>query len=201
MTGLPAELTVGEVAQRSGVAVSALHFYEAKGLIHSQRTAGNQRRYSRDMLRRIAIIRAAQRVGMPLAGIREALEVGLFVPATRYIDAQRHRGLMLKRWLEEVFGKVELLHVPAFGLPTPTLAECAGHAASPTLSDAYGRFTWPFAFLGLPSIVVPVGFQKDGLPAGMQLAGRPFAEALLLNAAHLYQRETRWHEKAPALPK
>ena len=67
------ELTVGEVAQRSGTTVSALHFYEAKGLIHSQRTAGNQRRYSRDMLRRIAIIRAAQRVGMPLASIRDAL--------------------------------------------------------------------------------------------------------------------------------
>ena len=116
-------------------------------------------------------------------------------------DRRGRRLAREKRWLEEVFGKVELLHVPAFGLPTPTLAECAGHAASPTLSDAYGRFTWPFAFLGLPSIVVPVGFQKDGLPAGMQLAGRPFAEALLLNAAHLYQRETRWHEKAPALPK
>lgn len=66
-------LTVGELAQRSGVAVSALHFYEARGLIRSTRTPGNQRRYPRDMLRRIAIIRAAQRVGMPLAAIREAL--------------------------------------------------------------------------------------------------------------------------------
>lgn len=60
------------MARRSGVAVSTLHFYEAKGLIHSQRTAGNQRRYGRDMLRRIAIIRVAQRVGMPLATILEA---------------------------------------------------------------------------------------------------------------------------------
>jgi MerR family redox-sensitive transcriptional activator SoxR len=66
-------LTVGELAQRSGVAVSALHFYESRGLIRSTRTAGNQRRYPRDMLRRIAIIRSAQRVGMPLAAIREAL--------------------------------------------------------------------------------------------------------------------------------
>lgn len=66
-------LTVGELAQRSGVAVSALHFYESKGLIRSTRTAGNQRRYPRDMLRRIAIIRAAQRVGMSLAAIRKAL--------------------------------------------------------------------------------------------------------------------------------
>ncbi|RDZ28221.1 redox-sensitive transcriptional activator SoxR [Lysobacter silvisoli] len=66
------ELSVGEMAQRSGVAVSTLHFYETKGLIHSRRTAGNQRRYGRDMLRRIAIIRVAQRVGMPLATILAA---------------------------------------------------------------------------------------------------------------------------------
>jgi MerR family redox-sensitive transcriptional activator SoxR len=66
-------LTVGQVAQRSGVAVSALHFYEAKGLISSTRTSGNQRRYSRDVLRRVAFIRFAQRVGVPLAEIRAAL--------------------------------------------------------------------------------------------------------------------------------
>ncbi|WP_306319324.1 MULTISPECIES: redox-sensitive transcriptional activator SoxR [unclassified Streptomyces] len=67
------ELTVGQVSARSGAAVSALHFYEAKGLIGSRRTAGNQRRYSRDTLRRVAFIRAAQRVGIPLATIRDAL--------------------------------------------------------------------------------------------------------------------------------
>ncbi|MFF5252165.1 redox-sensitive transcriptional activator SoxR [Streptomyces leeuwenhoekii] len=67
------ELTVGQLAARSGAAVSALHFYESKGLITSRRTAGNQRRFSRDTLRRVAFIRAAQRVGIPLATIREAL--------------------------------------------------------------------------------------------------------------------------------
>ncbi|GHG07926.1 redox-sensitive transcriptional activator SoxR [Streptomyces hydrogenans] len=67
------ELTVGQLAARSGAAVSALHFYEAKGLIGSRRTAGNQRRYGRDALRRVAFIRAAQRVGIPLATIRDAL--------------------------------------------------------------------------------------------------------------------------------
>ncbi|WP_436536391.1 redox-sensitive transcriptional activator SoxR [Actinoplanes sp. HUAS TT8] len=67
------ELTVGEVAARSGVAVSALHFYEAKGLISSRRTSGNQRRYARDTLRRVAFIRVSQRVGIPLAMIGQAL--------------------------------------------------------------------------------------------------------------------------------
>ncbi|CAM5414495.1 hypothetical protein STENM36S_06082 [Streptomyces tendae] len=67
------ELTVGQLAARSGAAVSALHFYESKGLISSRRTSGNQRRFSRDALRRVAFVRAAQRVGIPLATIREAL--------------------------------------------------------------------------------------------------------------------------------
>ncbi|QFU15894.1 redox-sensitive transcriptional activator SoxR [Microvirga thermotolerans] len=70
---LKRELTVGEVAARSGVAVSTLHFYEAKGLIRSARNRGNQRRYSRDVLRRVAIIKVAQRTGIPLAEIKEAL--------------------------------------------------------------------------------------------------------------------------------
>ena len=68
-----AELTIGEVARRSGISVSALHFYERKGLIRSQRTDGNQRRYSRDVLRRLSVIRVAQQVGVPLEGIRKAL--------------------------------------------------------------------------------------------------------------------------------
>ncbi|MFG2225819.1 redox-sensitive transcriptional activator SoxR [Streptomyces sp. NPDC048644] len=67
------ELTVGQLSARSGAAVSALHFYESKGLISSTRTSGNQRRFTRDALRRVAFVRAAQRVGIPLAVIRDAL--------------------------------------------------------------------------------------------------------------------------------
>ncbi|CAN7370577.1 redox-sensitive transcriptional activator SoxR [Caulobacter sp. LjRoot300] len=66
-------LSVGEVARRSGVAVSTLHFYEAKGLIRSLRTEGNQRRYPRGVLRRVAVIKVAQRTGIPLATIQAAL--------------------------------------------------------------------------------------------------------------------------------
>ena len=66
-------LTVGEVAERSGVAVSTLHFYESEGLISSWRNRGNQRRYAREVLRRVAVIKVAQRTGIPLKEIREAL--------------------------------------------------------------------------------------------------------------------------------
>jgi MerR family transcriptional regulator, redox-sensitive transcriptional activator SoxR len=66
-------LTVGQVAQRSGVAVSTLHFYESEGLISSSRNRGNQRRYPREVLRRVAVIKAAQRSGISLAAIRKAM--------------------------------------------------------------------------------------------------------------------------------
>ncbi|MGH8783781.1 MAG: MerR family transcriptional regulator, partial [Cupriavidus necator] len=64
----PAEelLSVGEVAARTGIAVSTLHFYESRGLIASTRSGGNQRRYARAVLRRLAVIRVAQRMGLPL---------------------------------------------------------------------------------------------------------------------------------------
>jgi MerR family transcriptional regulator, redox-sensitive transcriptional activator SoxR len=66
-------LTVGELAARAGVAVSALHYYESRGLIGAERSAGNQRRYARAALRRVAFIRAAQQLGIGLAEIAEAL--------------------------------------------------------------------------------------------------------------------------------
>lgn len=70
----PNELSVGQLATRSGVAVSTLHFYESEGLITSRRTAGNQRRYPREALRRVSFIRASQGVGISLRRIGEALE-------------------------------------------------------------------------------------------------------------------------------
>jgi len=70
-----AELTVGQLAARRGLAVSALHFYSRQGLISSRRPSGNQRRYKRDVLRRVALIRIAQRVGIPLADVAAVLEL------------------------------------------------------------------------------------------------------------------------------
>ena len=67
------EMTPGELSQRSGVAVSALHFYEREGLIDSRRTSGNQRRYHRDVLRRVAFIQFSQRLGIPLRHVAAAL--------------------------------------------------------------------------------------------------------------------------------
>ena len=76
----PAKLSVGDVARRSGVSVATLHFYEQKGLIHAVRTAGNQRRYNTDVLRRIGVIKAAQKVGISLNSIKQAMA---FLPTNR----------------------------------------------------------------------------------------------------------------------
>jgi len=66
-------LTIGEVSERTGVATSALRYYESEGLVHATRSAGGQRRYPRDVLRRVSFIRIAQEVGLSLAEIRAAL--------------------------------------------------------------------------------------------------------------------------------
>ena len=69
-----APLTIGALSERSGVATSALRYYERQGLIHAERTTGNQRRYQRSTLRRVAFIRSAQRVGLTLEEIAGALQ-------------------------------------------------------------------------------------------------------------------------------
>lgn len=98
-------LTVGEVAARSGVAVSALHFYEAQGLIRSIRSAGNQRRFPRGVLRRIAIIKVAQRMGIALADIRQALDA---LPADQAPTARDWKRLSA-RWKETLNARIRTL--------------------------------------------------------------------------------------------
>lgn len=101
-------LTVGEVAARSGVAVSTIHFYEAKGLIRSIRNPGNQRRFARAELRRVAIVKVAQKAGIALADIRQALAT---LPTDRGISAGDWARLS-KRWkadLEERIARLTAL--------------------------------------------------------------------------------------------
>ena len=99
------DLSVGELAKRAGVAVSALHFYERQGLIASRRTAGNQRRYGRDMLRRVAVIRVAQRVGVPLADVGEALAT---LPQGR-TPTREDWTAMSTRWRAALDGRIAQL--------------------------------------------------------------------------------------------
>lgn len=104
-TKLPKQMTVGEVAQRSGITISTLHFYEAKGLIAASRNQGNQRRFSRDILRRVAIIRVAQRLGLPLAEIAELLKP---VPAGKQPTAAAVRE-MAANWRRALQARIDAL--------------------------------------------------------------------------------------------
>ncbi|WP_042689088.1 redox-sensitive transcriptional activator SoxR [Azospirillum sp. B506] len=99
------ELTVGEVARRSGVAVSTIHFYEAQGLIKSWRNPGNQRRFSRDVLRRVAVIKVAQRLGISLASIADALNA---LPEDRTPTTADWRR-MSERWRVELDDRIAKL--------------------------------------------------------------------------------------------
>ncbi|WTR16324.1 redox-sensitive transcriptional activator SoxR [Streptomyces sp. NBC_00138] len=96
------ELTVGEVAARCGVAVTTLHFYESKGLISSRRTPGNQRRYARDTLRRVSLIRVAQRLGIPLSVVRDALDA---LPSARTPSTQDWAELS-QRWRDDLTERI-----------------------------------------------------------------------------------------------
>src|SRR5262245_32221404 len=110
---LPAEfqrpLSVGEVAKRAGVPVSTLHYYEVQGLLWSLRTSGNQRRYGRGVLRAIAVIKVAQRAGIPLADIREQLSTlvvpGCTVPKVTKEDWER----LSTNWRASLDDRIERL--------------------------------------------------------------------------------------------
>ncbi len=99
------ELSVGEVARRSGIAVSALHFYERKGLIQSQRTASIQRRYQSDVLRRLALVQAAQQVGIPLQVVAERLAE---LPAGR-APSKADWARMSARWRKQLDERIATL--------------------------------------------------------------------------------------------
>lgn len=99
------ELTVGQLSARSGVAVTALHFYETKGLIKSNRNQGNQRRYPRSVLRQVALIKVAQRLGIPLAEIGHALAT---LPAGRVPSAADWRRLS-EQWSRELDERIHQL--------------------------------------------------------------------------------------------
>jgi MerR family transcriptional regulator, redox-sensitive transcriptional activator SoxR len=98
-------LTPGELSERSGVAVSALHFYEREGLIDSERTSGNQRRYPRETLRRVAFIRTSQRVGVPLAEILDALAT---LPAGR-TPTKKDWTRLSRHWRSELDHRIAQL--------------------------------------------------------------------------------------------
>jgi MerR family redox-sensitive transcriptional activator SoxR len=102
---MPDELTIGVLALRSGIAASALRFYEAQGLITAHRTSGNQRRYERAVLRRVALIQAGRAAGIPLERIRAALET---LPSHR-IPTRRDWERLSRGWRDDLDRQIATL--------------------------------------------------------------------------------------------
>jgi aspartyl-tRNA(Asn)/glutamyl-tRNA(Gln) amidotransferase subunit A len=130
------------------------------------------------------------------ADVRERTQQGLLVPATAYLKAQRVRAVVV-RDLEGVFQGVDVLATPTSAIPAPKLDAGPGELGAPTgaLRSALRRLTQPFNLTGSPAVTVPCGFSRGGL----QLVGRPFDEARLLNLAHAYEHSTPWKDHHPAL--
>jgi aspartyl-tRNA(Asn)/glutamyl-tRNA(Gln) amidotransferase subunit A len=130
----------------------------------------------------------------------------LYQPATRAailkdgeekaeVYAQARWTMQLqRREIAKVFSNVDLLITPTMADPAPLIAPPAGSPVS-----RRGLNTSPFDVFGLPTISVPCGFSKSGLPIGLQISGAPFAESTVLALAYRYEQATEWHKRHPPL--
>ena len=127
---------------------------------------------------------------------------GYAIPASYYIEALSRRGPVLRAFCDEVFAQVDVLAMPTIPRKIPTRAECRIDGGDPEAIRRFGLITQntrPINYLGLPGLSVHCGFDDRGLPVGLQLVGRPFAEARLMTIGDAYQRDTDWHNRVPAL--
>jgi aspartyl-tRNA(Asn)/glutamyl-tRNA(Gln) amidotransferase subunit A len=129
------------------------------------------------------------------------LQNGLAIPGVSYLEALRWRGPALAAHNAAV-AHVDAVIAPVSPVPAPTIAESdVGNSPdAEAVIQRLTRFTRPINYLGLPSLSIPSGFTRNGLPVGMQLIGRSFDEATLLRIGAAFQRATDFHEKVPQLP-
>ena len=130
---------------------------------------------------------------------RGRIELSLGLGAQDYIDAQRYRGRALREFVDTVFTRCDALLAPTLSFPVPALADVdvSGGPAMMRILDEITRLMRPMNVLGLPALALPCGFTDNGLPCGMQLIGRPFAEPLLYRLGAAYQGVTDWHARSP----
>jgi len=126
------------------------------------------------------------------------LQNGLAIPAVSYLEAMRWRGPALAAYLAAVAGTDAVL-APVAPMPAPTIAESdVGNSINAeAVIQRITKFTRPINYLGLPSLSIPTGFTKSGLPVGMQLVGRAFDEATLIRIGAAFQRATDFHARVP----
>ena len=132
--------------------------------------------------------------------VRSLVEMGRFVTGADYLKAEQYRWLLMEGF-RDVFATVDVVLTPTM----PLTAWKAGEWTVPvgdhqeSVLSASWRFTYPFNLTGLPAISVPCGFDRQNLPIGLQLAGKPFDESTVLRVAHAYERTHDWHLRMPPL--
>ncbi|MBR0683142.1 amidase [Roseomonas eburnea] len=126
---------------------------------------------------------------------------GYAIPGHYYVEALSRRGPLLRQFCKEAFAGHQIVATPTLRMRVPTLAETDIDADTANWARhmAVSANTRPFNYLGIPTVSVPCGFDDRGLPIGMQLSARPFAEGRALQAADAYQRDTDWHARVPVL--
>lgn len=133
--------------------------------------------------------------------VRTLLEMGEMYLATHYIQAQRYRSVLRREFLEG-FKQVDVFVTPTLpftATPCGATDVVIENNQKEDMLSAIMQFTGVPSLAGLPALSLPVGFDPDGLPVGMQVIGRPFDEAGLFRLGHAYQAVTSWHTKSPAL--
>ena len=132
--------------------------------------------------------------------VRAFLELGRMVPATVMVAAQRLRARLAAE-CAAAFERVDALVVPGLAAPAPRITDTVVTIGSVTLDagTALSRNMMPFNLTGLPVVALPCGRSSDGLPIGLQIAGRPFEEGTTLRIAHAYEQATEWHTQHPPM--
>jgi aspartyl-tRNA(Asn)/glutamyl-tRNA(Gln) amidotransferase subunit A len=128
------------------------------------------------------------------------LKWGLLLPASAYLKAQRLRALMCRE-VAGLWREVDVLVTPATMLAAPRPGESPVRLGDRRLSmrEALLRLMRPFNLTGLPAMSIPCGYTADGLPIGLQIAGKPFDETTILRVGHAYERQTDWHHRQPSM--
>ena len=132
--------------------------------------------------------------------VRMLVEMGRLVTGPDYLKAEQYRSALMDEY-RKVFENVDVVIGPTTPITAWKRSEWTVQVAGKPESvlAASWRFTYPYNLTGLPAISVPCGFDRDGLPIGLQIAGRPFDEIAVLRVAHAYERDHEWKDRWPQL--
>ncbi len=129
--------------------------------------------------------------------MQERLKQAAAIDDATYFEARNQLG-QLRQTIGDIFSKVDFIVTPTSPVPPITIYEALNMSPSPA-GELWLRNTRPFNAYGVPTISVPCGFTRAGLPIGLQIAGAGFSEAALLSFAHAFEQATPWHKRTPSL--